>query len=312
MKLLLGNEAVAAGAIAGGVTFFAGYPLAATSEIHLAFFRSLQSPGAAVVAEDTDSAVAAALGAGAGGGLGATALAGPTLGAAEELVLYGTDFRIPALIAVLGGRSDFSERMESAEQGAASRLRLHRAGSPLPPVWVPASSADCYALAKAAAHEAVARSAPVLLYLDDVIAHLREPVLLPVGSGDAEATTADSPPSSPEPVELYRTRDATVIVVAFGIVARAARTAVRLAREQGLRAGLFRPVRLWPFPVAELEAAVGRERAILVAELNDGQVWEAIAARGSAGARGSVRSLAESREGMLTPARILAAIREAA
>jgi 2-oxoglutarate ferredoxin oxidoreductase subunit alpha len=66
--------------------------------------------------------------------------------------------------------------------------------------------------------------------------------------------------------------DAEVAVVAFGISARAARRAVLAARENGLRAGLFRPQTLWPFPDAELRALASRVGALVVAEMNMGQL----------------------------------------
>jgi 2-oxoglutarate ferredoxin oxidoreductase subunit alpha len=67
--------------------------------------------------------------------------------------------------------------------------------------------------------------------------------------------------------------DADVVVVAFGTAARIARTAIRRARERGVRAGLFRPITVYPFPAGPLaEAAAGR--TLLVFELNAGQMLE--------------------------------------
>ena len=56
--------------------------------------------------------------------------------------------------------------------------------------------------------------------------------------------------------------DAEVVLVAYGTAARVARTAVERAREQGLRAGLFRPITLWPFPADALREAARRARAV--------------------------------------------------
>ncbi len=72
--------------------------------------------------------------------------------------------------------------------------------------------------------------------------------------------------------EEIGTDDADVVVVAFGIGARAAKAAVRLARERGIAAGLFRPRTLWPFPDEELRALASRVREVLVVELNLGQL----------------------------------------
>ena len=68
--------------------------------------------------------------------------------------------------------------------------------------------------------------------------------------------------------------DAEIVVVAYGTAARVARTAIARAREGGLRAGLFRPITLWPYPTAALHGLARRARAILVVELSAGQMLE--------------------------------------
>jgi 2-oxoglutarate ferredoxin oxidoreductase subunit alpha len=66
--------------------------------------------------------------------------------------------------------------------------------------------------------------------------------------------------------------DADVVIVAIGISARAARRAVEVCRAQGLRVGLFRPITLWPFPETALCRAAAQARAVLVPEMNTGQL----------------------------------------
>ncbi|MCL5288531.1 MAG: 2-oxoacid:acceptor oxidoreductase subunit alpha [Acidobacteria bacterium] len=75
--------------------------------------------------------------------------------------------------------------------------------------------------------------------------------------------------------EEYRLEDADVVVIAYGITARVAMRAVQMAREQGVRAGLLRPLVVWPFPQKRLrELAAGKNFAgFVVAELNCGQVF---------------------------------------
>jgi 2-oxoglutarate ferredoxin oxidoreductase subunit alpha len=68
------------------------------------------------------------------------------------------------------------------------------------------------------------------------------------------------------------TEDAEVLVVAYGSVARSAREAVRSAREGGVRAGLLRPITIWPFPTDRVRALARRVKAIVVPEVNFGQV----------------------------------------
>jgi 2-oxoglutarate ferredoxin oxidoreductase subunit alpha len=66
--------------------------------------------------------------------------------------------------------------------------------------------------------------------------------------------------------------DAEVVVFAYGIVSAAARQAVRMARAQGIRAGLFRAITLWPFPTEEIAALAEQVDRIVVAEMNLGQM----------------------------------------
>jgi 2-oxoglutarate ferredoxin oxidoreductase subunit alpha len=73
-------------------------------------------------------------------------------------------------------------------------------------------------------------------------------------------------------VQEEMTADAEILVVAYGAVARSARRAVREAREQGIKAGLLQLITLWPFPRRLLEPHLQKVRAVLVAELNMGQM----------------------------------------
>jgi 2-oxoglutarate/2-oxoacid ferredoxin oxidoreductase subunit alpha len=72
--------------------------------------------------------------------------------------------------------------------------------------------------------------------------------------------------------ETVEVEDADTLVVAFGISARAARQAVRVARGRGERLGLFRPRTLWPFPDRELRTLAEGVGAVMVAEMNMGQM----------------------------------------
>jgi 2-oxoglutarate ferredoxin oxidoreductase subunit alpha len=68
--------------------------------------------------------------------------------------------------------------------------------------------------------------------------------------------------------------DAEYLIVAFGSMARISRKAMEMAREEGIKVGLFRPVTLWPFPMKELNKYNKKVKGILVAELNAGQMIE--------------------------------------
>jgi 2-oxoglutarate ferredoxin oxidoreductase subunit alpha len=75
--------------------------------------------------------------------------------------------------------------------------------------------------------------------------------------------------------EEYRIDDAEVVVIAYGITARVAMRAVQMAREQGIRAGLFRPQVIWPFPEKRLRTLTQSTglAGIVVAEMNCGQIF---------------------------------------
>jgi len=68
--------------------------------------------------------------------------------------------------------------------------------------------------------------------------------------------------------------DAEYLIVAFGSAARISRKAVEMAREEGMKVGLFRPIMLWPFPKKQLNAYNKKVKKILVVELNAGQMIE--------------------------------------
>lgn len=66
--------------------------------------------------------------------------------------------------------------------------------------------------------------------------------------------------------------DAEYMIVAFGSAARIAEKAIEMARAEGIKVGLFRPITLWPFPTNEIAAAAAKVKGVLVAEINAGQM----------------------------------------
>ena len=74
--------------------------------------------------------------------------------------------------------------------------------------------------------------------------------------------------------ETQQCEDADYLIVAFGSAARIAQKAIEIARAQGVRVGLFRPITLWPFPSSQVAAVAKGKKGILVAEINAGQMVE--------------------------------------
>ncbi|MEZ4598695.1 MAG: 2-oxoacid:acceptor oxidoreductase subunit alpha [Syntrophotaleaceae bacterium] len=75
-----------------------------------------------------------------------------------------------------------------------------------------------------------------------------------------------------EKYEEYRTEDADVLIFAFGTISRSARSAVNILRDGGIKAGLFRPLTLWPFPEQRIAKLSRQVKAIIVPEMNLGQM----------------------------------------
>jgi 2-oxoglutarate ferredoxin oxidoreductase subunit alpha len=111
-----------------------------------------------------------------------------------------------------------------------------------------------------------------------------------------------------ESYEAMDCDDAEIVVCAIGIVSRAARRAVHAAREAGIRAGLFRPVTLWPFPEAALQTATASASAVLVPEMNAGQL--VLEVERLCGGATRVERIARIDGEPIEPAEVLAKIRE--
>lgn len=74
--------------------------------------------------------------------------------------------------------------------------------------------------------------------------------------------------------ETQQTDDADFLIVSFGSAARIAEKAIEIAREEGIRVGLFRPITLWPFPSRQIAEVAKGKKGVLVAEINAGQMIE--------------------------------------
>lgn len=108
--------------------------------------------------------------------------------------------------------------------------------------------------------------------------------------------------------EEFLTEDADVVVFGYGISGRSARTAVESARAEGVKAGLFRPLTIWPFPGEEVSAIASRVKSIVVPELSLGQIIFEVerCAKGRCRVEGIYRVDGDP----ITPAQILEKVKE--
>jgi 2-oxoglutarate ferredoxin oxidoreductase subunit alpha len=110
--------------------------------------------------------------------------------------------------------------------------------------------------------------------------------------------------------EEQGTGDAEVVVVSYGITSRVAQRAIGLARQKGVRVGKLRLINVWPFPDKTIRALAGRVKALVVPELNLGQIVREVE-RAAAG-RAPVVSVTHAGGGVHRPEAILDAIMEVA
>jgi 2-oxoglutarate ferredoxin oxidoreductase subunit alpha len=108
--------------------------------------------------------------------------------------------------------------------------------------------------------------------------------------------------------EEFLTGDADVVVFGYGVSGRSARTAVELARAEGIKVGLFRPLTIWPFPEEEVSTIASRVKSIVVPELSLGQIIFEVerCAKGRSRVEGIYRVDGDP----ITPAQILEKVKE--
>jgi len=108
--------------------------------------------------------------------------------------------------------------------------------------------------------------------------------------------------------EEYMTEDAEVLIFAFGSTSRSARYAVNELRKEGIKAGLFRPITLWPFPEERIAALGKQVKGMVVAEMNLGQMIYEVerVTKGSCKLEGAFRVDGEP----ITPAQIMEKVKE--
>lgn len=107
--------------------------------------------------------------------------------------------------------------------------------------------------------------------------------------------------------EEYMVDDADILIVAIGLVSRAAKSAIQDIRQEGLKVGLFRPITLWPFPEEQLKKLSKKVKTIMVCEMNEGQLYHVVKEY----AGGTTVKLVQQNNGIiLSVDKILNALRE--
>ncbi|MFZ5632007.1 MAG: 3-methyl-2-oxobutanoate dehydrogenase subunit VorB [Bacillota bacterium] len=304
-----GNEALAEAAVRAGCRYFFGYPITPQTEISEYLARRLPEAGGVFLqAESEVAAINMVYGAAGAGARVMTSSSGPGISLKQEGISYIAGAELPCVIVNimrggpgLGGiQPSQSDYFQATRGGGHGDYRL--------PVLAPGTVQEMVDLTCLAFDLADEYRNPVIILGDGILGQMMEAVELPpyrCGLPEKSwATTgcrnraknavtsffmdaADLERHNLRLQEKYRlistreargqsylTEDAEVLVVAFGSTARIAKAAVRAARADGIAAGLFRPITLWPFPADLLSIAAARAGTVLTVEMNYGQMVE--------------------------------------
>jgi len=309
-ELIKGNEAVIKGALLAGCDAFYGYPITPASEIAHAAAKYFPLAGKPFLqAESEIAAIQMCYGASGGGSRVMTASSGPGLSLKMEGISYSCGSELPIVIIDImrGGpglgniapeQSDYNQIVKGGGHGNYKVL-----------VLAPNSAQEMCDLTMLAFHLADKYRNPVVVLTDGFTGQMMEPVEFPYPKpGDfkkhhwaamATMETRGSIINSIylDPYELqehneklqkkyaemeknevrfeeYMMADAEVVGISYGTVSRVMFTAVDVARNKGIKAGMLRPITLFPFPKDKLIelANVDRVKAFLVSEMSNGQM----------------------------------------
>ena len=307
--LLNGCEAAGEGAISAGCKFYAGYPI--TPQNRFPEYMSWRLPeegGVFIQAESEISAINMVFGASAAGVRAMTSSSSPGISLKQEGISYLAGCELPAVIINMNrggpGLGDVtpsqSDYFQSTRGGGHGDYRTI--------VLAPWNVQEVHDLTYLAFDLADRYRTPVLVLADGMIAQIMESVKLKpkkkkfpekkwalTGCRGRKPNSIKSLFLTPGVLEThnwklarkykkieekeiryqeYFSDNAEVGIISFGTCARIALEAVKKTREKGIKASLFRPITLWPFPYLQLSEFIKRAKKILVVEMNLGQMLD--------------------------------------
>ena len=310
--LMKGNEAMAEAAMRAGCRHFFGYPITPQTEVAAYMAKMMPKVGGTYLqAESEVAAINMVYGASAAGTRVMTSSSSPGISLKSEGISYMAGADLPGVIINVqrGGPGLGGIQPSQADYWQATKATGH--GDFQIVVFAPSTVQEMADYAFEAFDVADRYRVPVMILADGMLGQMMEPVVLPeaidpadlpakpwatCGHGHARphyvanslyltaAALEDlnreryerygAIKAAEQRAECYRTEDADIVLVAFGGAARVARSAVNAARERGIKAGLVRPITLWPFPEDTLAEALDHAKAALVVEMNMGQMVE--------------------------------------
>lgn len=309
--LMKGNEAIAEAAIRNGCLHFFGYPITPQTELAEYMAKRMPKVGGVCLqAESEVAAINMVLGAASTGARVMTSSSSPGVSLKSEGISYLVGSDLPCLICNVQRGGPGLGGIQPAQQDYYQSTKANGHGDLHLYVVAPASVQEMVTLTGRAFDVADAYRTPALLLADGALGQMMEPVDFDAAlTGRRElpekswATTGHGgrrkkndvsslfidplalENSIRERFERYKkieenetlweeteTEDAEIVLVAYGITSRICKSAIKMARERGIRAGLVRPITLWPYPKAPLAKLSGSAKHFLVVELNMGQM----------------------------------------
>ncbi|KJJ84850.1 pyruvate flavodoxin/ferredoxin oxidoreductase domain-containing protein [Candidatus Omnitrophus magneticus] len=311
--LCTGNEACAEGALRAGCRFYAGYPITPQNELIAYMSRHMRERGGVFIqAESELSAVNMVLGASIAGARAMTSSSGPGISLKQEAISYIAAGELPAVIVNImrGGpglgsispsQSDYFQAVKGGGHGDYHLI-----------VMAPATIQEMFDFTYRAFGLADKYRNPVMILADGMIGQMMEVLEydehiepVPFVKKDWALTGAKNRSghniktlilgkegetleeynrklqekykiiaSAEIEAEEYLTSDAQKVIVAYGLMSRIARTCVDNLRKNGVKAGLIRPKKLWPFPSRIIKNISARGVKFLAVEMSAGQMVE--------------------------------------
>ena len=310
--LMAGNSAVIVGALYAGCDCFFGYPITPASEILQEASKFFPKLGRKFVqAESEEAAINMVYGAATAGHRVLAASSGPGMSLKQEGITYIAGAQLPCVIVDicragpgLGNigpeQSDYNQACKGGGHGCYHNI-----------VLAPASVQEMCDFTRKGFELAFKYRNPVVILADGVLGHMVEPLQFPqvaiehtIDTTWAVAGKAETRGNLVTSISLdfgdlekhnlmlqekyrqveenevlwdgYRLEDADVVLVSYGISSRIARSAVDSARKEGIRAGLFRPITLYPFPTEQIAKLADRGCKFISVEMSNGQMRDDI------------------------------------
>ena len=197
-QLMQGNEACAEGALRAGCRFFAGYPITPASEIAERLSYQLpQADGTFIQMEDEIASMGAVIGASLAGVKSMTATSGPGFSLMQENLGFACMAEVPCVVVNVMRGGPSTGLPTNPSQGDVMQARWGTHGDHPIIVLSPTSVMECFSLTVKAFNYSEKYRTPVILLMDEVVAHMREKVVLPDAS-EVEVIDRIKPSVPPE------------------------------------------------------------------------------------------------------------------